>query len=358
MERLNSQRGRKLSPEQRKQLEEALKGLPPSGPEFKAIMATLKADGGMGPYEEMQDDGPFDFGWPTLDFMMKDPEYEEFQADRRGPISPENVNPGSTGYDSSGKRPEPGDTRPADTSLPAPAEAADEGKTEWGTDLGPYNMLEGIQPGLSYNPDANPMDENSLLESMGLATGNEDEYTFDDVTLGMRGVVAENPELYANILYGDSPMKQEMMSPFLASAGALASTGAIGPSYGNDLRSGAKSPTMRMQAMEDVANTMNQPGMQFVDPGAIYGDMFSRASNTYAGENAAGAGDTTIEQIDLTNQALMQAAPYMAGDAQDYLAARLEQARLEYLSKIATGEMDMTYPAYLQSIGADKWIQG
>lgn len=364
MERLSSQRGRasRLSPDQIRQLQEALKGLPPSGPEFKAIMQTLKSSGVSNPYEEMQDDGAFSFGAPTLDFMMRDPETDAMLAERRGPISPENVNPGSTGYDFTGKRPEPGNTRPADLGLPSPAEAADKGQTETGLDLGASARLEdlygGPQPGMSYNRDQMAIDEQSLLDNMNLATGNPDDYAFDDTPLGMRDMIASNPDVYANIMYGDSQIKRETMTPFIQSAGALAAAGVIGPSYSDDLHGGATSSSLRMQAMEDAVNTMDQPGMQFVDPGSIYGQMFDRASNSYDPGDPTSDATKITEQIDLTNEALMNAAPYMAKDASEYLAARLEQARLEYITLIAKGEASMTYPAYLQSIGADKWIQG
>jgi hypothetical protein len=188
------------------------------------------------------------------------------------------------------------------------------------------------------------------------------DYSFSGTSPAMRDLIRQRPDVYANILYEDQPITQEVMSPYLESASALAETGMLGGGIpGNrTLSGGPNSPTMELAAIEDFMKQFDQPGMQFVDPAQVYGELFTRLEGTPTEtmRNREGQQANIHEQIALSNQALFNAAPYLADSTREYLAARLEQAGVEYLTKLAKGETDQSYPAYLRSIGAHTWLTG
>lgn len=226
------------------------------------------------------------------------------------------------------------------------------------------------QPSLGPRPDAPTydftmpgMDQKAIddRELEDFLTNGPAGYSFSGLPPANIPFIKEHPDIMANIMsdyYGGGPATAEFMKPYLQSADSLVGMGVLGGG-GDDLTHGEPSPVLAMQQIEDVARVMQQPGTQFVDPGALYQDIFTRAGNTNMdGMPGRNGGDMGIEeQIDVTNTALLQASPFMTNDAAGVLGGKLEQAKRQYLTLLATGKTTMTYPAFLKDIGAGEWIR-
>lgn len=205
----------------------------------------------------------------------------------------------------------------------------------------------------------NEQDDDTLMASM------PEGYSFSNAPAYMAGILRENPEVLMNLMQkqnGGGAASEAWLMPFLQSADVMAGMGLLGGGQRDDLFGGPVTNTGALTRMEDYMDQISQPGMQFIDPTWAYEEAFRRASNTdfsqLSGQNGQPVGPEDI--ISMTNSALMASAPWMTQEAQASLSGMLQRAGVQYISAIASGEIDasVSYPAYLSSIGADRWLSG
>ena len=121
---------------------------------------------------------------------------------------------------------------------------------------------------------------------------------------------------------------------------------------------GVESGTGRAAAIEEFVRAGSGVG-SVIDEGALYGDTFRRVQKTAPEILMAGSEggiDDLATQIDTTNGALMAAVS--DPNASAALEARLAAAASSWLEEMATGQTELTYPQYLKSKRARRWITG
>lgn len=183
-------------------------------------------------------------------------------------------------------------------------------------------------------------------------------------------MMVDNPALLADFLSkqeGAGPNAAKFLGPRTQAALAMSGMGMLGRSSRGSSPSGlpdlTQSPTSdidKLLAAQEFMEQFNQPGTQFVDVNAVYQDAFNRASNTnFEGLTDENGNPIGVEgSISLTNDALLAAAPFMSQETQAWLSSTLQYAALQYMEKLATGEISMSYPAYLRSLGIDQMLSG
>ena len=348
-----------ITPDERAELEDALMGLAPSDPRFKAISSAVRGSG----LPQQQGPDLFDSIGGALDSIPipdplggRDPVGDALRGipDPLGGWDPigsflEPAVSGLLGQSGGGPgRPTPAAAADAAGGLPNEVERESFGLTPG--DSGSTSATSGI-PGVDYG-----MEDIMADVPQG--------YSFSDVAPGMFGMVRQNPQVMLDLMYGESPAMQGAMAPYLEAANTLSGMGVLGQggSAGGDtgdLMGGPEADAYRMAAMEDFLRQMEQPGMQFVDPGQAYGQVFNRTMGTEFEDlrNDQGMPFGPEETIAMTNQALFAVNPFMTEETAAMLSSRLEEAAVDYLGKLARGETQLTYPKYLESIGAGRWIQ-
>lgn len=345
--------GEALTTGDRQELEAAIKGIAPSHPMYRRLVSAM-GHGAYGPESDnVLPEGQGGLPTPTMDFMMGWPWMTPREDSPRT-----KWRPGDTKYPeewgSDAGMPEPGNTRSPDLSTPSPAAEADAAGQNMGMPaLGlPYGDEMGAQV---------MFDDKAIMAQLGIdefmSNGGEPG-VWSDTALGERSWLADSPGVFGNLLYEESPTTREMMMPFLTSASELADIGALGGGTGSgDLFEGQNiSASMKLAMIEQAMGHFDQPGTQFVDPAKIYQDVYQRVQNTDPALMTDDQGNRGIQaQIAVTNQALMNAAPYMSPDARSSMETRLNQAALQYLTEKARG-FEGSYPEFLNQIEAFKWM--
>lgn len=181
-----------------------------------------------------------------------------------------------------------------------------------------------------------------------------------DVPLANRGMVANNTEILMRLM-GMEDMQRQFMDPMAQAASVFSGMGMLGRGTGgDDLMSGPSSPTYSAANIEDFLEMMNEPGTQFLDPDFLVEEAFSRAENTDLGAQTDPRTGRPLDiqgQIDFTTAAIMSSAPFMTPESQAMLSSRLQQAGLDYMTMVATGDTGgMTFPAYLETLGVRNWL--
>ncbi len=344
--------GEALTTGDRQELEAAIKGIAPSHPMYRRLVQAM-GHGAHGPESDnVLPERQGGIPTPTLDFLMG-------HGGHWGPGGDSGKwEPGDTQYPDEWRTgpplSKPGNTRPADPSSPSPAAQHDAQGQNMGMPA----------PGLPYGDEMGAQvqfDDKAIMAQLGIdefmSNGGEPG-VWSDTALGERNWLANSPDVFGNLLYEGSPTTAQQRMPFLASASELADIGALGGGTGSgDLFAGQNiSPSMKLAMMEQAMGTFDQPGTQFIDPAKIYEDVYSRVQGTDPTLMTDDQGNTGVQaQIAVTNQALMNAAPYMSPDAVDSMKTRLDQAALQYLTEKAKG-FQGSYPEYLNSIEAFKWM--
>jgi hypothetical protein len=342
-----------LSPEEKEELQNALYGLAPSSARYRQIMEALgkpressyvspntnpdgtqkKVSGGMPTFQ-----GP-----PTLDFL---------NMDHAGMIDmPEGS--AARGFDASGSV--LGDTKLQDMY------GKEHGDVSWSELMGggglTANSALGYDTPVTSDLAEERFDPGTILENQ------PEGYSWSGMAPAMISETRNDPRVFANLLAKDMGGGQgtaAQLMPYLQGADSLAAQGVFGgPTANNTIFGGPTSDVAAMAQIEDVADLMAQPGTQFIDTNELYGRSFDRLGNTdfsqYSGDNGQPLSNDDI--IEVTNAALMASAPFMTQETAGYLSARLNQAGVEYKTLLATGEVgNISYPAYLKSIGADQWL--
>lgn len=192
--------------------------------------------------------------------------------------------------------------------------------------------------------------------------------------MGPAGIenLVNNPRVLAQVLAeqeGAGPNAAAFLGPRAEAALALSGMGLLGRSSqglpnagmpGMNLTSSPTSDVDKLLAAQEFLDQFNHPGSQFVDVNAIYQESFDRAANTnFEGLTGEGGQPLGIEEsISLTNDALMASSPFMSQETQAWLSSALNAAAVEYMAKVSTGEITMSYPNYLRTLGIDKMLSG
>ncbi len=140
---------------------------------------------------------------------------------------------------------------------------------------------------------------------------------------------------------------------------AMAAMGMLGGGTGNPgLGGGPDSPQGKLMATEDFMEQFDQPGVQFIDPGDVFDQAFTRADNTDWGNQIGEDGQlmTPFEIIDTTNSALLTAMAFSNPETEQWLESALNNAAQEYMLLIADEGMAMSYPAFLREMGIDQML--
>jgi hypothetical protein len=362
-----------ITPDERAELQEALKGAAPASRQFQSISSVLGSiPGTKGPGMQQSitsglpptDDGPFNFGMPTMDFLMNrsDP-----TAGRRGPITdemgPSVAEQTAQALARRGMEPTPSpvpSSTPADTSNPLPLSPA--GSSGF--------------PGFEIDREAYPGGGGQIAAGWG-AEGTDSEQPLDimgEMPQGVFsqggnpfavGIYANNPDAYL-LEYakskGAGPTAANMLVDPYKSAVGMSHAGMLGGGYGDSVFSGeSMGDAQRMQLVEKFLDDYNQQGA-FVNPDVIMEEMIRRAANTDYSNRTSPQTDmpyTREEIIELTNEQISAAAPFIGEGGDEYLRSVLHGASMEYINALAAGEFtedEMSYPKYLQMMGLDELL--
>jgi len=155
----------------------------------------------------------------------------------------------------------------------------------------------------------------------------------------------------------------EGLAPSMAGAMQLASMGML--TKGRDIHTpGPGGSAETLQQAEDWLNQAQGNGVQ-IDPRSIYKRAFKRIRHTDINsigtpeDVEAGLGGDLQTVINTTNGYMAAAAPFMTDQQKESLGVRLAQASRQYMLDVAKGTIDpnaMTYPQYLKSIKAQRWL--
>ena len=144
--------------------------------------------------------------------------------------------------------------------------------------------------------------------------------------------------------------------PIVYSAMMWANMGMFGG--GDDLYSGPSSSDARLASVERFIVDLNEPPAKYVEPSGVYANMYQRVQNTDVNDMTIGEDDPgyPFNQIAIVNSALITAGPHMTEDGQRSFLGYLMGAENKYMLAVAKGETTMSYPEYLESIGAEDWL--
>lgn len=199
---------------------------------------------------------------------------------------------------------------------------------------------------------------NEDWRAAAMAFGTDPNSKFFGVQRGAASLFAQDPYLAALQLYGNNPQAAAEMSPEVGGALGLSRLGLLSGHTKKGLGMGPSSYAGQLAQAEQLINALG-PGQNY-DPGSLYHQAFRRAQNTPLAKFNSGqgqAGDLT-NQFQVTKGALlMAAAPYMTQDAANNLSAQIDMAGEQWLMQVGHGDNSMTFPQYLKSIGAGKWVQ-
>lgn len=191
---------------------------------------------------------------------------------------------------------------------------------------------------------------------------------FANASPEMIDTLVRNPVVLTHLLaqqQGGGANSEAFLGPRVEAALALAGTGMLGrgtrgrgPLPGLD--EAPADDLQKLLAAQEFMDQFNAPGTQFVDTNALYQDAFNRATNTDLRSQTDQQGRAIgIEgEIELTNKALLAAAPFMSQEEQAWVSSALQSAAVEYMTKVTMGEISMSYPNYLRSIGIDQMLAG
>lgn len=184
-------------------------------------------------------------------------------------------------------------------------------------------------------------------------------------------MMSRNPEVFARMLSdqaGGGVNTESFLGPRAEAAMQLAGMGMLGHATegiggmpgteGRNLTSAPSSDVEKMLAAQAFMDQFNAPGAQFVDVNKLFQEEFNRAANTnFEGLTDPQGRPLGIEgSIEMTNNALMASAPFMSQETQAWISSTLNYAAVQYMTELATGKTDMSYPAYLKSLGVDQML--
>jgi hypothetical protein len=358
--------GEPLNAEDKKILQRSLYGLAPSSTKYKQIYSLLRGDGPAESSYKLGDGppGPTFQGPPTLDFL---------NLDHKGMNTL--MSTPAHGRDAWSAAPSPSgrvaNGTPSSQMMQPPSRGG-QAQTPPGVETPldeVFNNSDRQYSGGFHGPGTSAMDTGSdiadeVITPESILASMPEGYITSDMSPAQIAFARQDPrvlaEMYAEAI-GGGANTANFIAPWVQSADAMSQSGILGgPTRDSTIFGGPTSDVQQMAQIEDVIEFMNQPGMQYIDPSVTYARSMERLGNTDFSDYTDAQGqsydiDTIIE---ISNSALMSSAPFMSETAAAALSAQLKRAGVMYKTAIATGEisMEISYPAYLKMIEADKWM--
>lgn len=377
---VRSETGGVVTEDERRLLREALLGFAPSSDEYRMINDAINKNPYQGQERNREGSGGLNIprwepGTPTLDWLGGIfPDYQlptdDEMADSwqgQGPTIPNNIPPPVQTLDEG-----------PDTITSSPQTAARDSNADLLAEMNAGTNPPATVPRVSSSPSSTgfgpggsgPVANNTYSNFMQ-DTGSDlpdpqplpGGYSFSEMAPVEIANAYNDPALMMRLLASDSgqgPATESMMMPYLQSARALSGMGVLGGGGSMNFEDTESDPITAFQNVEEFMDTFNQPGMQFIDPGALNQDILGRAVGQdytqLTDQNGQPLGNDGI--IQLTNDAMMASTPFMTPEAAGLMSSKLEAAALEYKHLLATGNITMTYPAYLQNVlNAGEWLE-
>lgn len=374
-----------LGEDEKAELRDALMGLAPSSPEYKAISSILgvsglpRSDSGLpiiagpeqyglrvgadaspvsdpGKYEDVQSGG---FGGPTLDFMSPFGQaqdniqqgFDDFATGLRAVEKSDDSNTyihpevsGGLPIWQGGERINP--AAASDTQGTAPI-GSNTHVDEFDTPPGGWATVANSTLGRDYTQDDLP-DVNAQQFPAGYSFSGGNEASVD--------ILSGHPDLWARqqAERAGTPNMAAFLQPRSDASLMMATMGLIGDDNNNTLHGGSTTPTGRLAASEDFMKQFDAPGVQFIDPADVWNQAFERANNTdFSHEISQQTGQimTPEEVINATNDALMTSMGFANPETEQWATSLLNNAAQEYMLALANGETDVSYPAFLDRMG-------
>lgn len=377
-----------ITEDERIELQDALYGLAPSSPEYKTISNVLGVSNGptsvedlpiiQGPesfgylvgadatpvaepekYNDAQSGG---FGGPTLDFLSPFGQAQDniqqgfddvatgLRAAEKSDDSNTYIHPEISGglpIFKGGERLTPAEASYTQGSAPI-------GSGTHVDEFGNYYDFPqggGTVANSLYRP--NPIEDDLPDIGVNQFPGG---YSFSGGNESSVDILSGHPELWARqqAERAGTPNMAAFLEPRSNASLNMATMGLIGEDINDTLGGGSTTPTGRLAASEDFMKQFDAPGVQFVDPADIWNQAFERANNTdFSSMTSPQTGQvmTPEEIISTTNDALMTSMGFSTPETEAWATSLLNNAAQEYMLALANGETDLSYPAFLESMG-------
>lgn len=188
---------------------------------------------------------------------------------------------------------------------------------------------------------------------------------FSDVGIADMGLYAGDPEMFAQAMAEERGAAvgggyQRSIEPLTRDALFYASQGLLGGARNNQLNGGPSSNTGRLGMAEQMMDLLQGTRGGQVNPTAMYQKTFDRALATPEAEFDMGQGGEPgdyASQINVTNSMLVQSmGSGTTPETAEAVKNALERLARQWLSDVSRGETTLTYPQYLQSMGARDYL--
>lgn len=370
---VKAKRGQPLSPQERATLQEAMKGVAPSSPEFNYLSEALSSAGpppGLMVGEDAVSSPPLvgaeaapyntagntpNMRQPTMDWAagaggVKDAIFDEFQDPFGG--NPDLRSQPSAAPDLSWESDDGNGNSVPQTSYNDPSPLPGQTPTKNINYEGTNHGIGGPTLAGGYGSEVPIGDEDFADVDVANFPGG---YSFSGGNETSVDLFARNPELFnrnltENVL--DQPGMDSFWENKTRAAMNMSSLGLLGNGSGrDDLGGGPTTSTGQLAATEDFMKQFAQPGVQTVNPGDIYRQIFERAGNTDWSTQMSrqGNGPMGPEEIaDTTNSALLTSMGFSTPETEAWMTSLLENAKMEYMMYLAQGgDTSVSYPKFL-----------
>lgn len=350
---VKAKRGGTLTPEEEALLRESMKSVAPASQEYQYLSSAMNAAQAAGRQQSYthEDDGPFNFGPPTLDFLMGS--QNQWGPGPQPPSTPDaRPTPAAAAYDQ-GSAPIGTDTQVKETGSVIPPNLTNSDPMGWEQFDAPGGQGWGPVANSGYGNDLGDFgaDDVADVNAVDFPKG----YSFSGSNETAVDMFKYNPELYnKNIV--ENVLKEPGMDEYwgnrTAAAMNMANFGLLGKGSGRqDLGGGPTTTTGQLAATEDFMKQFAQPGVQTVDPGQIYEQIFQRALATDWDKQSSRQHDGPMgkeEQIQVTNEALLTSMGFSNPETEQWMTSLLENAAQEYMMYLAQGgDTSVSYPRFL-----------
>lgn len=336
------QGGGPVSPGDRQVLQEALLREPPTSARWKTINAALSLAGQGGTPTPANVGGqPADYGHGIS--------FDPGQVRAGSPAS--RFGAGGVSGGDVGATPTPGGVEGGGLPAGRPVDLP-----SWG----PGGAATTANSGLLYGLNAanGPWDTGQVPiepDQVGILRGRNAygiESMLADPTLATQAFLEESGSPNAYMTASEAPVMEQAMN--------LARMGVLGTGHGTDLRGNSPGDAeVLRQANEFMEQMYGQDTARFVDTGQMMDEIYQRALNTdWENQTSNGEPLTPDDIINTTNASLMAVSPFMSQGGQAWLDSFLQNASRKYKIDYGKGEVTVSYPEYLRTMGIDKMISG
>jgi hypothetical protein len=358
---VKAKRGESLSAEERQAIQEGMKGVAPASREYQMLSEALAA---AGPSSLPETDNTWGSGntpnlrQPTMDWAaglgrVKDAITDEFS-------DPFGGNPDLRSTYNAAEQNDVQGSAPIGTNTEVSQTGGATGPTETNSDpLGweGYDDPNGGVPGptlaAGWGNDTGNFNEDDVADVN--AVNFPGGYSFSGSNETAVDMFKYNPELMNRNLVENVLGQDTQMAPYwenkTKAAMQMASYGLLGNGSGrSDLGGGPTTSTGQLAATEDFMKQFAAPGVQTVDPGQVYQQIFDRAVNTdWSTQTGREGGPMGPEEmIQTTNNALLTSMGFSNPETEQWMTSLLENAAMEYMMYLAQGgDTSVSYPKFL-----------